>query len=382
LQSAAGPLTLAVQSRKSGEEFFEGVTLLEGRGRLLPDKKVQVSHKSGETSTLDADAIIVATGSRPAQIPVFPFDGHRIISSNEALNLEEVPKSLVVIGAGVIGCEFAFIYRELGTEVTMVEMMPRAVSTEDPEISDVLERELKKKKIKLIKDIKTEKVETSDNGVTAFLSNGKTIEAEKMLVSIGRAVNTEDLGLEDAGVKLGARGEVLVDNKMRTNVEGIYSIGDVTGGIMLAHVASKQGLVAVSNIMGQETAMSYDVVPAAIFTHPEIGSVGLREHQCEERKMAVKIGRFQFRALGKAHAMGEISGLIKVIADAESDRVLGVHVIGPHASDLVHEAALAMESGTTVTQIAETIHAHPTLAEGMMEACEDVHNMAVHMPRK
>lgn len=359
-----------------------GVTLIEGRGRLMPGKKIEVTLKNGDTQELGADAIIVATGSRPAQIPVFPFDGEKIISSDEALSLESLPESLLIVGAGVIGCEFAFIYKELGVDVTMVEMMPRAVFTEDPEISEILERELKKKKIKLIKNIKTEKVDITDGGVKAFLSDGKTIEGQKMLVSIGRAVNSEDLGLAEVGVELGGRGEIPVDERMKTNVDGIYAIGDVTGGIMLAHVASKQGLVAVDNIMGHDAKMSYDVVPAAIFTHPEIGSVGLREHQCQEKEIDVKIGRFQFRALGKAHAMGEIAGMIKVIAEAETDKVLGVHMIGPHASDLVHEAALAMEIGATSKQVAEMIHAHPTLAEGVMEACEDVHGMAVHMPKK
>jgi len=359
-----------------------GVKLLEGRGRLIPGKKVELTLKNGEIQELEADAIIIATGSRPAQIPVFPFDGEKIISSDEALSLQSVPKSLLIVGAGVIGCEFAFIYKELGTDVTMVEMMPRAVFTEDTEMSEILERELKKKKIKLLKNIKTEKVEVTETGVKAFLSDGKTIEGQKMLVSIGRAVNSENLGLAEVGVKLGGRGEIPVDERMQTNVDDIYAIGDVTGNIMLAHVASKQGLVAVDNIMGHDAKMSYDVVPAAIFTHPEIGSVGLREHQCEEKGIDVKIGRFQFRALGKAHAMGEIAGMIKVIAEAATDKILGVHIIGPHASDLVHEAALAMQMGVTAKDIAETIHAHPTLAEGVMEACEDVHGMAVHMPKK
>jgi len=359
-----------------------GVKLLEGRGRLIPGKKVELTLKNGEIQELEADAIIVATGSRPAQIPIFPFDGEKIISSDEALSLQSVPKSLLIVGAGVIGCEFAFIYKELGTDVTMVEMMPRAVFTEDPEISEILERELKKKKIKLLKNIKTEKVEVTENGVKAFLSDGKTIEGQKMLVSIGRAVNSENLGLAEVGVKPGGRGEIPVDDRMKTNMDDIYAIGDVTGNIMLAHVASKQGLVAIDNIMGHDAKMTYDVVPAAIFTHPEIGSVGLREHQCKEKGINVKIGRFQFRALGKAHAMGEIAGMIKVIAEAATDKIIGVHIIGPHASDLVHEAALAMKRGVTAKQIAETIHAHPTLAEGVMEACEDVHGMSVHMPKK
>ncbi|MBI4847760.1 MAG: dihydrolipoyl dehydrogenase [Nitrospirae bacterium] len=359
-----------------------GVKLIEGRGTIASPKKIKVTLRDGSTSEVDTDKIIIATGSRPAQIPVFPFDGQKILSSDHAINLDVIPKSLLVVGAGVIGCEFAFIYREFGSEVTMVEMMPRAVSTEDEEISVLLERELKKNKIKLITNTGVQKVDVKEDGVTATLSDGKTIDAEKVLVSIGRAVNSKDLGLEDIGVNTGKRGEIIVDEKLQTNIEGIYAIGDVVGGIMLAHLASKQGLIAAENATGGNAKIRYDVIPAAIFTSPEIASVGLREHQVKEKNIKYKVGRFQFRALGKAHAMGEISGLFKIIAEEGTDKILGAHIIGPHASDLIHEVAVAMESGLTVKDIAHTIHAHPTLAEGIMEAAEDVHNMAVHVPKK
>jgi dihydrolipoamide dehydrogenase len=289
---------------------------------------------------------------------------------------------MLIVGAGVIGCEFACIFRELGTEVTIVELLPRAVSTEDEEISELLQRELKKKKIKLFTEVKAEKVEIRDDGVHTFLSNGKEIVTEKVLVSIGRAFNTENLGLEELGIQKGQRGEIKVDEKMRTSLEGIYAVGDVTGGILLAHVASKEGVIAAKNIMGAEEKMDYSTVPAAIFTSPEIASVGLREQQAKEKGIDYITGHFQFRALGKAHAMGEISGLIKVIADRKTDKVLGVHIIGPHASDLIHEAAVAIKASLKVKDIADTIHAHPTLSEGLMEASEDVHGMAIHVPRK
>ncbi len=359
-----------------------GVTLMEGRARLQSPRSVEVSMQDGTRRRVEGDALLVATGSRPASIPAFPFDGKRVISSNEALRLSEVPRSLMIVGAGVIGCEFAFIFRELGSEVTLIEAMPRAVSTEDHEISEILERELKKNKIKLLKDTKIQSIEVTEEQVTARIESGASLEAKVALVSIGRAANTLDLGLEDVGVKCGARGEIVVDDHLRTSVEGVYAVGDVTGGLMLAHVASKQGLIAVENIMGGDVRMNHEVVPAAIFTHPEIGSVGLREHQCAERGQRIRIGRFPFRGLGKAHAMGEIAGMVKVIAEDGTDRVLGVHIIGPHASDLVHEAALAMEKGLTVQDIAGMIHAHPTLSEGLMEACEDVHGMAIHLPPK
>jgi len=358
-----------------------GIELIYGRGRLVSAKEIEVETAGGRRR-LSFDSIIIATGSKPAEIPVFPFDGKHILNSTDALRLEEPPKSLLIVGAGVIGCEFACIFNALGTEVTMVELLPRAVSTEDEEISQVLERELKKKKIKLFKEVKAEKVEIRDDGVHTFLSNGKEIITEKVLVSIGRAFNTESIGLEDVGIEKGDRGEIKVSKKLMTNVEGIYAVGDVIGGMLLAHVASKEAIVAARNIMGSSEEMDYSVVPVAIFTSPEIGSVGLREHQAKQQGIDYITGHFQFRALGKAHAIGEISGLIKVVADKKTDRLLGVHIIGPHASDLVHEAAVAIKAGLKIKDIAETIHAHPTLAEGLMEAAEDVHGEAIHVPKE
>jgi dihydrolipoamide dehydrogenase len=358
-----------------------GIKILEGRGTLVSPKKIKVTLRSGGTEEVETDKIIIATGSRPAQIPIFPFDGQRILSSDDAINLSSIPTSLLIVGAGVIGCEFAFIYKEFGADVTMVEMMPRAVSTEDEEISAILEKELKKKKIKLLTSVKVENIDIREDSVLATLSDGKTVDAEKVLVSIGRSMNSNDIGLENIGVQIGQRGEIIVNNKMETNVEGVYAVGDVTGGIMLAHVASKEGMVAAENAVGGNTIMSYDVVPAAIFTSPEIASVGLREKQALEKGYKVKVGRFQYRTLGKAHAIGEITGLIKIIADEENDTILGAHIIGSHASDLVHEAALAVEKKLSARDIAHTIHAHPTLAEGIMEAAEDVHGSAIHSPK-
>ena len=359
-----------------------GVILKEGRGKVVSSSEVEVISRDGSREKISVDRVIIATGSRPAEIPSLPFDGKRIISSTEALEITEIPKSLLIVGAGVIGCEFACIYRELGTDVTIVEMLPRAVATEDLEISELLGKELKKKKIKLILNAKVERVEVKEEVVHAFLSDGKEIIVEKILVSIGRAINSENIGLEEAGISKGSRGEIIVNNRMETNVPGIYAVGDVRGGIMLAHLASKEGIVAVNNIMGRDDTIDYSVVPAAVFTSPEIASVGLREHQAAEKGISYRTGHFQFRALAKAHAMGEISGFIKIISEESSDRILGAHIIGPHASDLIHEAALAMKAGLTVKDIAGTIHAHPTLAEGLMEAAEDVHEEAIHVPKK
>lgn len=358
------------------------IKLIEGKGLIISPAVVRVKKKDGATEDINTDKIIIATGSRPAEIPLFPFDGKLILSSTDALNLTGIPKSIIIIGAGVIGCEFACIFRELGTEVTIIEMLPRAVSTEDPEISEALEKELKKKKIKLLASAKVVECLTSDDSVKIILENGKELTAEKMLVSIGRALNTENLGLEKSGIERGVKGEIRVNNKMETNVSGIYAVGDVAGGMLLAHVASKEGIIAASNACGIPSEMDYSSVPAAIFTSPEIGSVGLRENQAQEKGIATKTGRFQFRALGKAHAIGEISGFVKIIADAETDKVLGVHIIGPNASDLVHEGALAIKTGRTAREISDTIHAHPTLSEAIMEAAEDVHGEAIHVFKK
>ncbi len=359
-----------------------GIILKEGRGVFTSEKELRITSKDGSEETVTADKCIVATGSRPAQIPIFPFDGKTILSSSDALNMSEIPASLLIVGAGVIGCEFACIYRDLGSEVSIVEMLPRAISTEDPEISKILEKELKKKKIKLFTDVMVENVSIEADGVHALLSDGKELITEKVLLSIGRTFNSDNIGLEQAGVETGDRGNIKVNDFLQTTSPDIYSIGDVTGGMLLAHVASKEGIIAARNIMGAEEKMDHSVVPAAIFTSPEIASVGMRQHELEEKGIPFRTGQSQYRALGKAHAIGEISGMFKIIAEESSDRILGVHIIGPHASDIIHEAAVAMWKGLTVRDIAETIHAHPTLSEGLMEAAEDVHDEAIHAPKK
>lgn len=360
-----------------------GVTLLEGRGSLLSRDLVRVVRKDGTTMDLISDKIIVATGSRPAKMPGFPFDGESVITSDEAVRLRNVPKSLLIVGAGVIGSEFAFIYRALGAEVTIVELLPQALSSEDDEVSALIEREFKKRKIKLITNVSVERVETEAGGeAVATITGGRKINACMVLVSIGRSMNSEHIGLDAIGVNRGRRGEILVNEKMETSVPGIYAVGDVTGKLLLAHVASQQGLVAAENALGGDEKMDYSVVPAGIFTMPEIGSVGLREKQALEMGIKVRVGRFPYRALGKAHAMGEITGMVKVIADEATDKVVGVHICGAHAADMIHEGALAVKTGVTSKDLGRMIHAHPTLAEALREAAEDVHNMAIHVSRK
>jgi dihydrolipoamide dehydrogenase len=359
-----------------------GVNLIEGRGALLSPDAVRVVRKDGVTMDIKSDKVIIATGSRPAELPGLPFDGEQVISSDDAIKLRRIPKSLLIIGAGIIGSEFAFIYRTFGAEVTMVEMLPRALSTEDEGIIDIIVREFKKSGIRLLTNVKVEKAEKDGDGMMAArLSNGEEAKTEMVLVSVGRKMNSENLGLEPLGVAAGKRGEVLVNEKMETNVPGVYAIGDVTGKMLLAHVASHQGLVAAGNALGGDEKMDYTVVPSGIFTMPEIGSVGLREKQAIQQGIKYRVGRFEYRALGKAHAMGEITGMVKVIADEATDKVLGVHICGAHATDMVHEGALAVRMGVTAKQLGGMIHAHPTLSEVVMEAALDAHKTAIHSPK-
>jgi dihydrolipoamide dehydrogenase len=359
-----------------------GITLVEGVGRLLGGMCVEARRKDGSTEAFHADKIIIATGSRPAQMPAIPTNGTHILSSDDAFGLREIPRSMIIVGAGVIGCEWACIFGELGTEITIVETLSRAIATEDEEISGLLAREFKKRKIRLLTNVRVESVSTGPEGVSAILDDSREIKAEKMLLAVGRALNTEGLGLETLGIAQGEHEEIRVDDRMQTNVEDVYAVGDVTGGILLAHVASREGIVAASNACGQSERMRYETVPTAIFTLPEIASVGLREFQAEYMGIRTRTGHFPVRGLGKAHALGEIAGLFKVIADYKSDRVLGVHIIGARASDVIHEAALALAMGLSVRDIAGTIHAHLTLSEGLVEAAEDVYGEALHVPKR
>lgn len=363
---------------------------VDGTGELLDARTIRVARPDGTETRVVADGVIIATGSSWPNLPLFPIDGNQIITSKQALDLSKIPASLLIVGGGVEGCEFASLYSGLGTQVTLVELMPRLLPLEDEEISQMTERELKKRGVDIRTGVTVEQIVRQPDVVTAHLRDGLSLNVEQVLVSVGRGFNSRGIGLEKVGVQVGARGEIVVDARMVTNVPGVYAIGDVVGKAMLAHVASAQGKVAVENFMGRPRTIDYDVIPTGIFTLPEIGRVGLTEQQARDRcvaagkdpQQAVKVGRFRYGGLGKAQATGDIQGLVKVIADAESDRILGVHILGAHATDLIHEAALAMHVGATVSRVAEMIHAHPTLAEGLMEAMEDVHGSAIHLARK
>jgi dihydrolipoamide dehydrogenase len=366
------------------------ITHVEGTGALLNGRTVRVTRPDGSMTDIGGDAVVIATGSSWPNLPLFPIDGKQVITSKEALELTDIPGSLLIVGAGVEGCEFAALYSGLGTKVSMVELMPRILPQEDEEIAGILARELKKRKVDVHVEMTVEKMERDGSAITAWLRNGSSIRAEKLLVSVGRGFNSTGIGLEAAGVQCGRRGEILVNERMETNVPGVYAIGDVVGKFMLAHVASAQGKVAVENILGHARQINYEVIPAGIFTFPEIGRVGLTEAQARERVIAdglsgetgLKVGRFRYGGLGKAQAIGDATGLFKIISHAQSGQILGVHIIGSHAADLIHEASFAMEVGARAEQVANMIHAHPTLSEGLMEAAEDVEGMAIHMARR
>ncbi len=367
-----------------------GIEHLDGTGELLDERTVRVVGRGGAERRVEADAIVVATGSSWPSLSLFPIDGQQIITSKQALDLEVIPGRLLIIGAGVEGCEFASLFSGMGTQVTMVEVMPRILPLEDEEVASIMDRELKKRGVDIRTGTTVEKLERQAGSVKVVFKDGTEIAVDQVLVSVGRGFNSKGIGLEKLGVELGTRGEILVNERMETNVPGIYAIGDVVGKAMLAHVASAQGKVAVENILGHRRALDYRVIPAGIFTLPEIGRVGLTEQQAREQareqgrevETAVKVGRFRYAGLGKAQGTGEITGMFKVIADAKDGSILGVHIIGAHAADLVHEAALAMHLKATAVQVAEMIHAHPTLSEGIMEAMEDVDGLAIHVARK
>jgi dihydrolipoamide dehydrogenase len=363
---------------------------VQGIGKLRDRQMLTVNGAGDTTRDIQADAIVIATGSSWPNLPQFPIDGQQLLTSQQLLDLDRIPASLLIVGAGVEGCEFAALYSGLGSEVTIVELMARVLPFEDEEISSTMERELKKRGVRVLTETTVESLERSSTAITAQLKGSEQVVAEKVLVSVGRELNSRGIGLEQVGVQTGRQGEIIVNERMETTVPGIYAVGDVVGKAMLAHVASAQGKVAVENIMGHEATVRYDVIPAGIFTLPEIGRVGLTEQQARERiqiagqnpDVALKVGRFRYAGIGKAQATGDTTGFFKVIAESASGRILGVHIVGSHAADLVHEAALAMQVGATVTQMAEMIHAHPTLSEGLMEAAEDAEGKAIHQARK
>ena len=377
---------------------YHKINLLEGTGRVINPNLVKVTGQDGQQTEVPGDRLILATGSKPISLPALPLDGRKIISSNEALLLEEIPNEAVIVGGGVVGAEFASILHELGTAVTVVEGLDRVVGlpSVDRDSSKTLQREMKKRKIKLQMNKTVTKTEIISSGrvrvtlgPSPFLKEVKEkdkqpleIETDLVLVSVGRAMNTRDIGFEELGVNLHPKGWVVANDKMETGVPGVYAIGDVLGPekIMLAHAASAEALVAVDNCLGGDRVMDYSLTPSGIFTFPEMADVGLTEEQALERGLDFRADVTLFRDLGKAQAMGEVDGQVKLVSDNHDGRILGVHIIGPHATDLIAEACLAMKKGATVQDLADTIHVHPSLSEALMETASEALGRRFHVP--
>jgi len=355
------------------------VEVKQGTGSLVDARTVKVL-ANGAAETVSARAIIIATGSEPAGIPGVEIDGERVLTSTEALELSELPKTFLIVGGGVIGMEFASMLSSLGTQVTVVEMLPQILAMEDPMLVRVLQGALQRQGVGFHLNAKVEKVERTGAGVRVQVGGGTSLEGERALIATGRDLNSRGIGLEAVGVKV-EKGAIQVNERMETSVPGIYAIGDVTGISLLAHVASMQGLVAAANVTGGKAAMDYSALPNCIYTDPEIASVGLSEPAAKQQGRAVKVGRFNFAALGKAMCIGETVGMVKVVADAQTDKVLGVGIVGPHATDIIAEGVLAIRHGLTAGQVAEAIHSHPTLPEAVAEAMHDVHGQAIHKAR-
>jgi dihydrolipoamide dehydrogenase len=355
------------------------VDVKQGVGSLVDARTVKVS-ANGAGETVTGKAIIIASGSEPVGIPGVQVDGERVLTSTEALQLPELPRTFLIVGGGVIGMEFASMLSSLGTRVIVVEMLPQILAMEDPMLVRVLQGALQKQGVAFHVNTKVEKVESTPSGVRVQISADTGLEAERILIATGRALNSNGIGLEAAGVKV-ERGAIQVNERMETSVPGIYAIGDVTGISLLAHVASRQGLVAAVNATGGHATMEYSAIPNCIYTDPEIASVGLSEPQAKEEGRAVKVGRFNFAALGKAMCIGETAGMVKVVAEAQTGRVLGVGIVGARATDIIAEGVLAVRHGLTAAQVAEAIHAHPTLPEAVAEAMHDVHGQAIHKVR-
>jgi dihydrolipoamide dehydrogenase len=361
-----------------------GITHINGTGRVEGPGRVVVDGPEASGVSVPWDRLVIATGSAPTSLPGLDLDGNRIISSNEALYLETLPQSMVIVGGGVIGCEFASIFDAFGVEVTVVEALDRLLPlpSVDADVSKVMAREMKKRKIKFHVSRVVEGVETGEDsfavtiGPSPFSSAGgstgasaQVIPTEVVLVCVGRSPNTVGLGLEIIGVETDDRGWIRADENMRTTAEHVYAIGDVLGPskVMLAHVASAEGMAAVENAMGGDRAMDYRAVPGAIFTSPEVATVGLTEAEAAEEGIDARADTVQFRTVGKAQVIDEIAGMVKMISERNTGKILGVHMIGPHVTDLIAEGTLAIQTGCTVEQLVDTIHAHPTLAEVMLE---------------
>lgn len=378
---------VSAQNSKGVEFLFKKnkVTWIRGTGRITGKNQVTVKSQDGKEEKHEAKkAVVIATGSRVKGLPQAGLELNKttIISSDEALVLEQAPKSIVVVGAGAVGCEFADVFNAFGSKVTLVDVMPRILPLEDEDSSKELERAFKKRKIDVITSAKISGVKAGKDGVSLSIESGgakQDLKVDKVLVAAGRAPNVEDIGLEEQGVQLTERGFIKVNERFETSVKGIYAIGDVVGAPMLAHKGSREGHVLADMLGGEKThPVNYQNIPNATYCHPEVASVGLTEAQCKEQKLDYKVGKFPFSANGRARTSGETDGFVKIIRDAKYGEILGAHIVGPHATELIHELVVARENELTVEEIDLAIHAHPTLSEAIAEAVLDSMGKLLH----
>jgi dihydrolipoamide dehydrogenase len=349
---------------------------MAGRARLVDPHTVEVATGS-ELRRIEGKHVLIATGSEPARPKIFPFDNQRVITSDEALELTQLPASILIVGGGIIGCEFASMWSELGAKVTIVEMLPRLLSVLDEDLSAEMYRTFRRSKVAVHLGVKIKRITSCDSGVRAELADGKSIEADIALIAVGRKLNSDLDGIASLGVKI-ERNALQVDEFGRTNIEGLYAAGDVTGRWLLAHYASEQAVVAAEHMFGsQPEPLKEDAIPNCVFTIPEIANVGLSEADARARGITCKVGRFPMLALGKAQAAGDTAGFVKLIAD-ENGKVIGAHMIGHEVTSMIAEVTLAVRLGLKVNELIHTVHAHPTMPEGTHEAALDVFGRAIH----
>lgn len=352
------------------------VKVVYGTGKIISDNKVSVIKNDGSSETFDADKIIIATGSVPIVPGFIPYDGKTIITSDEALTLSRLPKSITIIGGGVIGCEFGQFYARSGVSVTIIEMMPHILPGEDIDVANVLLKQMKKDGINVLTDTKVEAVSTENEKAVITLATGETIESEKLLVSIGRKAFVDNIGIEEIGIAT-ENGKIVVNNKMETSVKNIYAIGDTVNTPFLAHVAEKEAMVAVDNIFGKNSEMTYHAIPRCVYTSPEIAGVGITEATAKNKNIAYKTGKFLFTNLGKAMVINETAGFVKIITDNE-DTIIGASIAGPHATDMISELTLAVQLKLSARELGSVVHPHPTLSEAIMEAAHAVHGECIN----
>lgn len=375
--------SVATNMRKGVEHLMQknNITVIEGEGRLNANKQVVVKNAEGQEETYEATHIILATGARSRNLPNMPQDGKKIIGYRQAMTLKEQPESMVVVGSGAIGSEFAHFYQSLGTQVTLVEYMPNIVPNEDEEVSSTLQRCFKKNGMKVLTSTSVDSVDTSGDKCLVNISGKKgqqVIECDVVLSAVGVSTNVENLGLEEAGVKF-ERGKIEVDEYYRTNVEGVYAIGDIVHGPALAHVASREAVVCVEKIAGlNPEIVNYSNIPGCTYTTPEVASVGLTKAKAEAEGREVRVGKFMYMASGKAAASGNRDGFVKVVIDAKTDEILGCSMIGDNVTEMIAEIVVARQKGLTAEEVASSVHPHPTMSEAVMEAIEAAYNKAIH----